>query len=84
MVFRILNTENLQTLELEKSIKYELLIRELRLIHKCKINVISYVMTLKVLVTKYHSMYIVKISIDSRIEAFIKSRVRKKTLKVNH
>lgn len=37
-------------------------------------------MTWDGLVTKYHSIYIRELSIDNRIEAYIRSRVIKKTL----
>ncbi|EQB61507.1 hypothetical protein NAPIS_ORF00910 [Vairimorpha apis BRL 01] len=74
----ITNCENLQTVELEKSRQYELLARELGLIHKCKINVIPYVMTSDELVTKYHSKYRREFDIDNRIIAYIQSKVIKK------
>jgi len=46
--------DNLQTVEIEKVRKYDLLANELELIHKCSVRVIPYVMTWDGIVTTYH------------------------------
>src|SRR5262245_55802984 len=50
----ITNLDLLQSVEVEKSRKYDLLANELSLIYKCKVRIIPYVMTWDGIVTTHH------------------------------
>ena len=76
----ITNQDLLQIVEVEKKRKYDLLANELSLLYKCKSRIIPYVMTWDGLVTKYHKMYMTELEVTNNIEAYIQSKVLKKTL----
>ncbi|KAL6120480.1 hypothetical protein NUSPORA_02790 [Nucleospora cyclopteri] len=65
----IANQDNLQTVETEKLRKYDLLANELSLIYKCKVEIIPFVLTWDCVVTKYHGLYVKRLSIPPKIEA---------------
>ncbi|KAF9763721.1 hypothetical protein NGRA_1100 [Nosema granulosis] len=60
--------------------KYDLLANELGLMYKCRTRIIPYVMTWDGLVTTYHKKYIKALGLSTSTEAYIQSRVLKKTL----
>ena len=60
--------------------KYDLLANELSLIYKCKVKIIPYVMTWDGIVSTYHKKYTETIGIPYTTEAYIQTRVLKKTL----
>ena len=60
--------------------KYDLLANELSLIYKCKVKIIPYVMTWDGIVSTYHKKYTEIINIPYTTEAYIQTRVLKKTL----
>jgi hypothetical protein len=76
----VTNQDLLQSVELEKTRKYDLLANELSLIYKCKVRIIPYVITWDGIVTEYHKKHIGKLGVSETIEAYIQSRVLKKTL----
>jgi hypothetical protein len=77
----ITSQDNLQQVELEKTRKYDLLANELGLLYKCKkTTIIPYVMTWDGVVTTYHKKYLKQLEVTPNIEAYIQSRVLKKTL----
>ena len=63
-------------MELEKTRKYDLL----SLIYKCKVRIIPYVVTWDGVVTVHHKRHIQNLGVSKTIEAYIQSRVLKKTL----
>ena len=75
----ITNQDLLQTTESEKMRKYDLLANELGTLYKCKI-IIPYVMTWDGIVSNYHKKYLKDLGVTNNIEAYIQSRVLKKTL----
>ncbi len=76
----ITSQDSLQTVELEKSRKYDLLANELGLINKCKTRIIPYVMTWDGCVTTYHKKHISSLGLSVSTESYIQTRVLKKTL----
>lgn len=76
----ITSQENLLTVETEKTRKYDILANELSMIYKCKVKIIPYVMTWEGIVTIYHKKYIEEIGIPDYIQAYIQTRILKKTL----
>lgn len=76
----ITNQDLLQTVENEKMRKYDLLANELGLMYKCKTKIIPYVMTWEGLVTICHKKYTKELGVPLNVEAYIQSRVLKKTL----
>ena len=76
----ITNQDILHTVETEKLRKYDLLANELSLVHKCKVNIIPYVLTWDGIVTTYHEKYRKDLKVTNRIEAYIQSKVLHKTL----
>ncbi|KAM0678747.1 hypothetical protein BDAP_000530 [Binucleata daphniae] len=60
--------------------KYDLLKKELAMIHKCEVEVIPYVITWDGITTKCHKTYRRKLEIDKHVEAYIQSLTLKKTL----
>ena len=76
----ITNQDLLQVVENEKMRKYDLIANELGMMYKCKTKIIPYVMTWDGVVTKFHKKYIKEIGMTSQIEAYVQSRVLKKTL----
>ncbi|KAM0678354.1 hypothetical protein BDAP_001068 [Binucleata daphniae] len=68
------------TVETEKYRKYDLLKKELAMIHKCEVEVIPYVITWDGITTKCHKTYRRKLEIDKHVEAYIQSLTLKKTL----
>ncbi|MGL5714005.1 MAG: hypothetical protein ACRCX2_13370 [Paraclostridium sp.] len=76
----ITNQDLINQVENEKKRKYDLLAGELSLIHKCKVNIIPYVLTWEGIVTKYHRKYAREIGTTKQIEAYVQSLVLKKTL----
>lgn len=75
----ITSQDCLQTVEVEKLRKYDLLANELGLIHKCKTRIIPYVLTWDGIVTKCHKRYRQAFGVEKFIEAYIQSLVLKKT-----
>lgn len=71
--------ENLKTKETEKYRKYDLLAKELSIMHKCEVELIPFVITWDGNVTKYHKIHVKKIGIDDKTKAYIQSIVLKKT-----
>jgi len=76
----ITNQDLLQTVENEKMRKYDLLANELGMLYKCKTKIIPFVMTWDGIVTIYHKKYIKELGVPLNVEAYIQSRVLKKTL----
>ena len=76
----ITNLDLLQSVEVEKSRKYDLLANELSLIYKCRVRIVPYVMTWDGVVTTYHKKYMKELGVSEMIEAYVQSRVLKKTL----
>ncbi|KAF9761927.1 hypothetical protein NGRA_2333 [Nosema granulosis] len=76
----ILFNPNLQTVELEKARKYDLLAIEVGLMYKCKVRIIPYVMHWYGCVTTYHRKYVRSLNLSASTETYIQSRVLKKTL----
>lgn len=76
----ITSQDQLQNVETEKKRKYDVLANELGMMYKSKTKIIPYVMTWDGIVTKYHSQYLKEIGLNLTIEAYIQSRVIKKTL----
>ncbi|KAF7682881.1 hypothetical protein TCON_1910 [Astathelohania contejeani] len=76
----ITSQDNLQQVEAEKKIKYDLLANELGILYKAKTKIISYVLTWEGIVTKYHRSFLKELEITAQIEAYIQSTVLKKTL----
>ncbi|KAL6120350.1 hypothetical protein NUSPORA_02932 [Nucleospora cyclopteri] len=60
--------------------QYNLLANELSLIYKCKVEIIPFIYTWDNVITKYHSMYVKKLSILPKIQAYIQTIMFKKTL----
>lgn len=56
-------------------VKYDSLAKELALINKCKVEIISHVMTWVVLVTKYHKKHRNKIEISTKTEGYFQSLI---------
>ena len=75
----ITSQDRLQTVEIEKLRKYDLLANELGLIHKCTVKVIPYVMTWDGIVTTYHKSYLRSLGVERYIEAYIQSVILKRT-----
>ncbi|MGL5716602.1 MAG: RNA-directed DNA polymerase [Paraclostridium sp.] len=76
----ITNQDSLNQVENEKKRKYDLLAGELSLIHKCRVNIIPFVLTWDGIVTKYHKKYARELGTTKQIEAYIQSLVLRKTL----
>ena len=76
----ITNQDLLQTVETEKKRKYDLLASELTLIYRAKVKIILIVMTWDGIVTNYHSNYLKELGITTNIQAYMQSKVLKKTL----
>ncbi|KAF9762716.1 hypothetical protein NGRA_1800 [Nosema granulosis] len=76
----ITSLDNLQTVELEKARKYDLLAIEVGLMYKCKVWIIPYVMTWDGCVTTYNRKYVRSLNLSASTETYIQSRVLKKTL----
>ncbi|TBU20102.1 hypothetical protein CWI38_0132p0030 [Hamiltosporidium tvaerminnensis] len=53
---------------------------ELSLIYKCRVEIISYVMTWNGIVTKYHKSHLKRLEIPMNVEAYIMYIVLKKTV----
>ena len=75
----ITSIDNLKTVEMEKTRKYDLLAKELGLIYKCTTRIIPYVFTWDGLVTKYHTGYKKMLGVEEHTEAYIQSLILKKT-----
>ncbi|KAL6120530.1 hypothetical protein NUSPORA_02728, partial [Nucleospora cyclopteri] len=69
----ITSQDNLQTVETAKLKTNDLLANELSLIYKCKAEIIPFVLTWDGIITKYHSMYVKKLSIPPKIQAYIQT-----------
>ncbi len=76
----ITSLTQLQTVEVEKKIKYDLLANEISLIYKAKVKIIPFVLTWDGIVTTYHKKYEKELGITRNISAYIQSVVIKKTL----
>ena len=76
----ITSQDLLNIVENQKMRNYDLLANELSLIYKCKVKIIPYVMTWVGIVSAYHKKYTEIIGIPYTTEAYIKTRVLKKTL----
>ncbi len=60
--------------------KYNLLVSELTLIYKAKVKIIPIVMTWDGIVTIYHKNYLKELGITKNIQAYMQSKILKKTL----
>ena len=60
--------------------KYDTLANEIGLIYRAQTKIIPYVLTWDGVVTKFHKKYVKEIGLSTRTEAYIQSRVLKKTL----
>ncbi|KAL6121353.1 hypothetical protein NUSPORA_01742 [Nucleospora cyclopteri] len=67
----ITSQDNLQTVETKKLRNYDLLANELSLFYKCKVKIIPFVLTWDGVITKYHRMYVKKLFMSTKIQAFI-------------
>ena len=76
----ITNADLLESVEVEKTRKYDLLANELSLIYKCKTRIIPYVLTWDGVVTVHHKRYTKELGLSNGIEAYVQSKVLKKTL----
>ncbi|MCB1712129.1 MAG: reverse transcriptase family protein [Candidatus Riesia sp.] len=76
----ITNQDLLQTVETEKKRKYDLLASELAIIYRAKVKIIPIVMTWDGIVTTYHKNYLRELEITNNIQAYMQSKVLKKTL----
>jgi hypothetical protein len=76
----ITNQDLLNVVENEKMRKYDLLANELGLLYKCNTKIIPFVMTWEGVVTIYHKKYMRELGVPLNVEAYIQSRVLKKTL----
>ena len=76
----VTNQDLLQTVETEKTRKYDILANELSNMYKCKTKIIPYVKTWDGLVTVYHKKHIKELEITDNVKAYIQTIVLKKTL----
>ena len=76
----ITNQDLLTQVENEKMRKYDLLANELALTYKSRSKIIPYVMTWDGIVSVFHKKYVKDLGITKNIEAYIQSKVLKKTL----
>ena len=80
----ITSQSRLQTVEVEKTHKYDLLASEMAAIYKCELKIIAYVipyvMTWEGVVTKHHQRHSKALGLTPRIEAYIQAGVLRKTL----
>ena len=76
----ITNQDLLQVVENEKKRKYDILANELGVMYKCRTKIIPYVLTWDGVVTIFHKSYMSELGITPNVEAYIQSRVLKKTL----
>ena len=76
----ITNQDLLQTVETEKTRKYDVLANELSQIYKCKSKIILFVITWDVVVTKYHKQHNKNLEIPINVQAYIQTKIIKKTL----
>jgi hypothetical protein len=76
----ITSQDKLKTVETEKYRKYDLLAKELGIMHKCEVEIIPFVITWDGIVTKYHNSHVRKIGIDNKTKTYIQSIILKKTL----
>ena len=76
----ITSQDQLQTVETEKAHKYDLLAGEIGMMYKCTVKIIPYVMTWDGVVTKCHKKYISELDVPPNVEAYIQSRVLRRTL----
>lgn len=76
----ITSRHKLSEVEVEKRNKYDSLAKEVGIMYKATTTIISYVVTWDGLVTKYHNGYVKALCLTPNIEAYIQSRVIKKTL----
>ena len=75
----MISEDCLQTVEVEKLRKYDLLANEMGQIYKCKVHVIPIVITWDGIVTKFHKSYCKQLGIEKYIKAYIQSVVLKRT-----
>ena len=76
----ITSQDQLQTVEATKARKYDLLAGEISQMYKCAAKIIPYVMTWDGVVTKCHKKYVRELELPSNVEAYIQSRVLRRTL----
>ena len=76
----ITSQDRLRTVKTEKLHKYDMLGGELSMIHKCRTRIIPYVMTWDGIVTKCHRSYVRQLGLPTNVEAYIQTRVLKRTL----
>ncbi|KAF9763395.1 hypothetical protein NGRA_1295, partial [Nosema granulosis] len=72
--------DHLRSVEVEKQHKYDLLANHCGALHGFTTRIVPYVMTWDGVVTTYHQNYRKELNLDSRVEAYIQSRVLKMTL----
>ncbi|KAI4292148.1 hypothetical protein PAPHI01_1422 [Pancytospora philotis] len=76
----ITSQDQLQTVEMEKAHKYDLLAGELGMMYKCSMRVVPYVLTWDGAVTKCHEKYLRELGVPDNVEAYIQSRALRRTL----
>ena len=76
----ITSQDRLQQVETEKAHKYDLLAGEISQLYKCSVKIIPYVMTWDGVVTKCHKKYISELDVPPNVEAYIQTRVLRRTL----
>lgn len=76
----ITSQDRLMQVESEKQHKYDLLAKELGMIHKSRTKIIPYVITWDGIVTRYHRRHVEAIGITPVVEAYIQGVVLRKTL----
>ena len=67
-------------METEKAHKYDLLAGEISQLYKCSVKIIPYVMIWDEMVTKCHKKYISELDVPPNVEAYIQTRVLRRTL----
>ena len=76
----VINQDFLQTVETEKTRKYDILANELSNMYKCKTKIIPFVITWDEIVTIYYKKHIKELEIPDNVKAYIQTIVLKKTL----
>ena len=76
----ITSQDQLQTVETTKLHKYEHLAGEIARMYKHEVEIIPYVLTWDGIVTRHHGKYVARLGLPKTVEAYIQSRVIRRTL----
>ena len=76
----ITSQDNLQTVEITKLHKYDHLAGEIGRMYKHQVEIIPYVLTWDGIVTRHHRKYVARLELPPNVEAYIQSRVIRRTL----